>query len=440
MVTTRAFPAACYGRGGDGPSSSHDSYRVLGHSPDFPSAAVRALEELAGSVQWSGGGSAERYSDCFALWPLDEPEQGLLLARLSDAGRDEWGRPHALRVEVVFVEACAASRAPEELAALLSPDAWPSANWPGPPEVLRLTPVDRPSRLAKVLTQIAPTVGRLPRTLVVAHAHFRAQGFDLQVDAEGQPLRPSSPQSLGVPQTRSRTSSAADRRSGKWLGWLLTALLVIAVACLGGWGHTHRRCQELQEKCEGLERMHDQKSDELQTRLRKEAEQQQAAQAAHKETLDQLQDARDELDRLRSQVRAYESVSAELDAAGPEGLRVAIRNQTLPPRDVPPTDRPHELPTELRDELQRTKDQVQRLLDLLDGNRGHAGAEAEPPAFPRNDHKSAVGQRDIREPAPAGMPGGIPKEPERIDDPSPSRPSGATISPRTQGPRTTSGR
>ncbi len=180
-MTIISLPTAAFGKcprdaidTGGGPRG--DDYRVLFQTDDFPVVARKSLEDLAASVQWAGGGPAERYSDCFALWPIDGGEGGALMARLIDAGRDSLGRPHVLRVDAVYLAPTADPAAQQELrrtlAALLSAR-WPSESWAGPPTPLELTLTDGPSARFVLFDDRRPW----PRLLIADHPHCRAQGF-----------------------------------------------------------------------------------------------------------------------------------------------------------------------------------------------------------------------------------------------------------------------
>jgi hypothetical protein len=114
-VTSQTFPYAIYGKDARSCKPGADRPHVLFQSGDFPAAASVALERLAGSFQWSGGEPEERYGECYALWPLGQGLVSTLVARLMDAGCDQLGCPHVLRVEAVYVELADLTSSPARL-------------------------------------------------------------------------------------------------------------------------------------------------------------------------------------------------------------------------------------------------------------------------------------------------------------------------------------
>ena len=66
----QSFPPPASAEAWSPSESAVDSYQVLFETAGFPLSVRKALEQLAASVQWMGGGLAERYGDCFALWPV----------------------------------------------------------------------------------------------------------------------------------------------------------------------------------------------------------------------------------------------------------------------------------------------------------------------------------------------------------------------------------
>ncbi len=178
----QTFPSASFGRSLESSESAVDSYQVLFETAGFPPSARKALEQLAASVQWTGGGLAERYGDCFALWPVFG-HGGVLAARLIDAGRDRLGRPHALRVDAVYLDDPELLGSFAQLANTTHADAWPAGAWQGPPDGIQLEVSRVESALAAALESSAAEGRGLPRVLVAGHANFRATGFDVVHDA-----------------------------------------------------------------------------------------------------------------------------------------------------------------------------------------------------------------------------------------------------------------
>ncbi len=177
-MTPLRFPSASYGKNAKSSEPGADRYQVLFLSEDFPTTARRALEHLATSVQWAGGGSAQRYEDCYALWPLAKEPGGALVARIVDAGCDRLRRPHALRVDAVYVESLEILDLPEQVGELMTSAAWPAKPWPGPPGSIELELGHVNPRVTAALEQAAAAGHALPRILVADHSDLRAHGFD----------------------------------------------------------------------------------------------------------------------------------------------------------------------------------------------------------------------------------------------------------------------
>ena len=181
-MTPLKLPSASYGRNAESPEPGADRYQVLFQSENFPATARRALEQLATSVQWAGGGSAQCYEDCYALWPLAQEPGGALVARLMDAGCDRLRRPHALRVDAVYLESPELLDLPEPVGELMTSAAWPAKPWSGPPGSIKLELGHVNPRVTAVLEQAAASGHALPRILVAHHPNIRAHGFDGIID------------------------------------------------------------------------------------------------------------------------------------------------------------------------------------------------------------------------------------------------------------------
>jgi hypothetical protein len=231
-VTSLTLPAASYGRNTECPETAVDQYQVLFQTTDFPASACTALHQLAASVQWAGGGDQEKYADCHALWPVSPQPRGLLIARLIDAGRDRLGRPHALRMDVVYVESAELVVSADEVASLLAVTAWPSLSWAGTPDGIQLT-IGRPDPAVVIaLAQLASEGRPFPRVFVARHPYFRASGFDL-VFAPNTPSGRVSANSTansqapgGTTPTRS-DATPSPKRAASLIGIVLLLLTLI---------------------------------------------------------------------------------------------------------------------------------------------------------------------------------------------------------------------
>ena len=239
-MTSLAFPSASYGRNAESPEAGVDPYQVLFQSVDFPAAARKALEQLATSVQWAGGGPVEKYVDCYALWPVAQPPGGVLVARLMDAGKDRLGRPHAMRVDAAYVASAEPTTDPMQLASLLTAAAWPGEAWNGPPEGIHLGAGSPDPAVAAALEQAGSQGRGLPRAFVACHSQFRAHGFDLVFDPSSPAGRPSAKHAKA--EMRLAGDAAAERLAeGPALfrrlpvAWIIAMLATLGGAALIGW-------------------------------------------------------------------------------------------------------------------------------------------------------------------------------------------------------------
>ncbi|MCL2709550.1 MAG: hypothetical protein FWE95_01610 [Planctomycetaceae bacterium] len=98
----REYPTIWYGRRALG--SNADYYDVLSKSPDFPDDAETLFrQQVCQSIEWTCGDHGnETYSDSVLFWKLSAGR--ILVARLTDAGCDSLGRPHAISIEACVVE------------------------------------------------------------------------------------------------------------------------------------------------------------------------------------------------------------------------------------------------------------------------------------------------------------------------------------------------
>lgn len=127
------FPVAVYGKA-QGEAGRGRDFALLDVPPDFPSSAADELERIGRLLSWRSGAAAECCDPCFALWPLPPDAAGTgsaagvasraaLAIRMLDAGRDDWGRPHTLRLEAAYLPPGRLD--PVERRSLLQAAAWP---------------------------------------------------------------------------------------------------------------------------------------------------------------------------------------------------------------------------------------------------------------------------------------------------------------------------
>lgn len=128
------FPWALFGKP---PGAAHDPFQIVYRSPEFTEAAAAAFDELTRSVRWKSDGGPSRYAPACALWPIPE-KQGLLIARIEDAGSDAAGRPHVMQVRCVLVTDEQVTNNADDLAALLSSE-WPVVREADPSSTVLLT-------------------------------------------------------------------------------------------------------------------------------------------------------------------------------------------------------------------------------------------------------------------------------------------------------------
>jgi len=304
------FPAASYGRNGESPPQAVDQYQVLFQSAAFPAKARTALEELVASVQWAGGGSADNYEDCFALWPLARSPEGALVARLMDAGRDRLGRPHALRVDAVYVEASELTTSPARLASVLSVAAWPGKPWTGDTQGITLNIGDVAGPVAAALEQALATSG-LPRAFVARHAHFRAQGFDLVFDPDAPAGRAwASPVATKPPSPAEKVAggaTATPSAPSHPLSWLVAMVMILGCFVATGWW-SHDRYRKLQGSYDGLR----QQLNDVQGKFEDESSARRQTTASLGDLQRTLHLAQDEIARLKSENAEANEAKAEL--------------------------------------------------------------------------------------------------------------------------------
>lgn len=96
------FPTAVYGKSGDS-GKVPEGYRWLERSSDFPDSAYDWADKYAKSFQWVSNASKSLYEPVTAWVPLDGREGGGLFFQFLDAGDDDRGRPHTLKMKAAYV-------------------------------------------------------------------------------------------------------------------------------------------------------------------------------------------------------------------------------------------------------------------------------------------------------------------------------------------------
>jgi hypothetical protein len=109
------FPACVFGKT-DNANLTRTTYRILYRHKDFSEEALRIFNQVRKSFNWRCGGT-QQFDPCYAYWPIGpfngpctaptagnpvESSTGLSF-RFLDMGRDNFGRPHTLRMEAVLV-------------------------------------------------------------------------------------------------------------------------------------------------------------------------------------------------------------------------------------------------------------------------------------------------------------------------------------------------
>lgn len=115
------LPTIHFGRRADASTGGADYYTILDRSPTIPSVAVELFErKVSKSVQWNTSAKNDRnqYDDCFLVWKIDD--KSCWFARLSDAGNDSRGRPHAMQIDALYLNEQAIHELGDEFASFLA--------------------------------------------------------------------------------------------------------------------------------------------------------------------------------------------------------------------------------------------------------------------------------------------------------------------------------
>lgn len=224
LVTGRPLPAGTFS------SDKKGDFRVLRQHPSFPSAATEALKALGQSMHFRGG-QAEPYHPSFAYWPTSG---GVLVARISDAGRDAMNRPHRLQIDGVWIEEPVPASL--DMAGLLSEDAWPDS-----------VPDDDAIAFfaAPPLSGVETAVAAGGRVLVATTDELIASDFETRL-GPGTILTPR-PKLLPAVDFRSTT------RLSQWSP-ILAAILLVSILGIGiAWYADHTKKQRMLTEREAVE-------------------------------------------------------------------------------------------------------------------------------------------------------------------------------------------
>ena len=78
-------------------------YTWLFRDPGIPADVFAIADSLAGSFQWVSGPDSTEYAAVTCWLPVNNLANGGLYLRFRDAGADEQGRPHTVRVEAAYI-------------------------------------------------------------------------------------------------------------------------------------------------------------------------------------------------------------------------------------------------------------------------------------------------------------------------------------------------
>lgn len=319
------FQGAAYGKPTGASPADGDQYCLLFRSAGFSDAAVEALTQLAGSVQWKGQSSDRQLAPLYVLWPVGSEDRGVLAARLLDTGRDALGRAPTLRVEAVFFPSADSQSSADIAAKYLSPSGWPAAPWSGSDGIDMATDPMANEQLSNEVAELISKLGRIPRFLVSNHHYFFAQGFDAIHGPDGSPsdaLRQRShefgPRPLSEPARMSDASAAPAK--GRPLALAVVCLLFAGIGLLaGGVGGVAFERSVSRPKLQEADRMLETKNREL-ARTKGDLEDCESRLAA-------ADNAAKQLDQLRAKEKDFEEyrqVLKEHGIIGPGELRARL--------------------------------------------------------------------------------------------------------------------
>lgn len=300
------LPTAAFGKcvGAD------DGFRVLWASSGFPEEARRALGDIAKGFGLKGDGGDTVYAACYALWPL-RASQGWVAARLRDAGKDSFGRPHTLAIDAVFVPADDVSTA----TGFLQPVAWPRGDWS---ERQRLAvSLPPPDDLLLLRMREKVDVPHRPSVLRAFHRSYFTS-FDVEIDSAGDLVRPHGGQAGDVMPTQRLVGRASDVRSHAvprrrgLQRWGASAIAFCLGASVGFCWHAWSVSEMMRLHEVALHKIEKERDDELAKvgaagRELKDREREISELSSQlNEVRDDLQDARDDAEREESFVRVSE--------------------------------------------------------------------------------------------------------------------------------------
>jgi len=206
VVAQFEFPAAYFGRKATAGGNS-DQYGLVGKSATFPEEAMGAFLALVRCVQWKSGPEEPPYKPCFAVWPVGI--RGVIVARFSDAGKDQQQRPHSIHVQGAWISRDSNRQFPGSVGQLLQNQAWPGGAPRSGDALLRLnTGIPNPE-LDSEIVQVLNRPDSPPSILIANHQFCHHQGFGLV--QEKHPLPASyRQQTVETPRQDSSTSQTSD--------------------------------------------------------------------------------------------------------------------------------------------------------------------------------------------------------------------------------------
>lgn len=212
------YPTIRYGRRTT--AGNADYYDVLSKSPDFSDDAEMIFRKhVCQSIQWTcGENTSETYPDSFLFWKLSDAR--ILVTRLSDAGCDSRGRPHAISIEALLVKTDGVDMPVAEfLVKLMCTPDWSAG-----------TLAENPGEAQHRERMESFIKGNAESLLLASHPHFQASGISC-ICAPERPVRPRPPSIVFRPtRPQSETDRIEERESSQTL-FILSVFSVFLLLC-----------------------------------------------------------------------------------------------------------------------------------------------------------------------------------------------------------------
>jgi len=229
------YPMIRYGRRALGGNA--DCYDVVSKSPEFPDDAERLFrQQVCQSVEWTCGDNdrtlyPDRYPDSFLFWKLSAGR--VLVARLTDAGCDSRGRPHALSIEAIVVGTDNVDRPMAEFLARLmyTPDWTYTPDWSGG----TLSEVPGETRHVENLERYIKSDAI--SLLLASHPNFHVSGINLICSPERAVTNRSKPPPPVMMTQRPNPQIKpldTEEREGAQPLVIVSILLLLGTVVLGG--------------------------------------------------------------------------------------------------------------------------------------------------------------------------------------------------------------